>query len=108
LFKRNERGARFAAAKQGKIAMDLLESHGWIAWIIIGGLAGAIAKLLMPGKDPGGCIITVLLGIAGALLAGFLGQMLNIDSAMNGAGFIGAIVGAFVILLIYRLVLRRR
>ena len=88
--------------------MDLLESHGWIAWIIIGGLAGAVAKLLMPGKDPGGCIITVLLGIAGALLAGFLGQMLNIDSAMNGAGFIGAILGAFLILLIYRLVLKRR
>jgi uncharacterized membrane protein YeaQ/YmgE (transglycosylase-associated protein family) len=88
--------------------MDLLESHGWIAWIIIGGLAGAIAKLLMPGKDPGGCIITVLLGIAGALLAGFLGQMMNIDSAMNGAGFIGAIVGAFVILLLYRLILKRR
>ena len=88
--------------------MDYLEAHGWIAWIIIGGLAGAIAKLLMPGKDPGGCIITVLLGIAGALLAGFLGQMLDIDSAMNGAGFIGAIIGAFVILLIYRLVLKRR
>ena len=88
--------------------MDLLESHGWIAWIIIGGLAGAVAKLLMPGKDPGGCIITVLLGIAGALLAGFLGQMMNIDSAMNGAGFIGAIVGAFLLLLIYRLVLKRR
>jgi uncharacterized membrane protein YeaQ/YmgE (transglycosylase-associated protein family) len=96
------------AADQGSIAMDLLESHGWIAWIIIGGLAGAIAKLLMPGKDPGGCIITVLLGIAGALLAGFLGQMLDIDSAMNGAGFIGAILGAFLILLIYRLVLKRR
>lgn len=88
--------------------MELLESHGWIAWIIIGGLAGAVAKLLMPGKDPGGCIITVLLGIAGALLAGFLGQALGFESAMNGAGFIGAIVGAFVILLIYRLVLRRR
>ena len=57
--------------------MELLESHGWIAWIIIGGLAGAIAKLLMPGKDPGGCIITVLLGIAGALLAGFLGQAMG-------------------------------
>jgi uncharacterized membrane protein YeaQ/YmgE (transglycosylase-associated protein family) len=88
--------------------MDYLEAHGWIAWIIIGGLAGAIAKLLMPGKDPGGCIVTILLGIAGALLAGFLGQMLDIDSAMNGAGFIGAIVGAFAILLVYRLILKRR
>ena len=88
--------------------MGFLEDNGWIAWIIIGGLAGAIAKLLMPGKDPGGCIVTVLLGLAGALLAGFLGQMLNIDSAMNGAGFIGAIIGAFVILLIYRLILKRR
>lgn len=88
--------------------MGYLEEHGWIAWIIIGGIAGAIAKLLMPGKDPGGCIITVLLGIAGALLAGFLGQALGLDSAMNGAGFIGAIVGAFVILLLYRIVLGRR
>lgn len=88
--------------------MGFLEEHGWIAWIIIGGLAGAIAKLLMPGKDPGGCIITILLGIAGALLAGFLGQMLNIDSAMNGAGFLGAIAGAFLILLLYRMILKRR
>ena len=88
--------------------MGYLEEHGWIAWIIIGGLAGAIAKLLMPGKDPGGCIITVLLGVAGALLAGFLGQALGLDSAMNGAGFIGAIIGAFVILLLYRLILKRR
>jgi uncharacterized membrane protein YeaQ/YmgE (transglycosylase-associated protein family) len=88
--------------------MGFLEEHGWIAWIIIGGLAGAIAKLLMPGKDPGGCIITILLGIAGALLAGFLGQMLDIDSAMNGAGFIGAIAGAFLILLLYRMILKRR
>jgi uncharacterized membrane protein YeaQ/YmgE (transglycosylase-associated protein family) len=88
--------------------MGFLEDHGWIAWIIIGGLAGAIAKLLMPGKDPGGCIITILLGIAGALLAGFLGQMLNIDSAMNGAGFLGAIAGAFLILFLYRMILKRR
>lgn len=88
--------------------MEYLETHGWIAWIVIGGLAGAIAKLLMPGKDPGGCIVTVLLGIAGALLAGFLGQAMGLDSAMDGAGFIGAIIGAFVILLLYRLVLSRR
>lgn len=86
----------------------LLESNGWIVWIIIGGIAGAIAKLLMPGKDPGGCIVTILLGIAGALLAGFIGQSLGIASTANGAGFIGAIIGAFVILFIYRLILRRR
>jgi len=88
--------------------MGYLESHGWIAWIIIGGLAGAIAKFLMPGKDPGGCIVTVILGILGAVLAGFIGQAVGLESAMNGAGFIGAIVGAFLILLIYRLVARRR
>ena len=48
--------------------------YGIIAWIVIGGLAGAVAKLLMPGRDPGGCIITVLLGVCGALLAGWLGH----------------------------------
>ena len=88
--------------------MGFLEDHGWIAWIIIGGLAGAIAKFLMPGKDPGGCIVTVILGILGAVLAGFIGQQLGLTSTSNGAGFIGAIVGAFVILLIYRLIVRRR
>ena len=88
--------------------MGFLEDNGWIAWIIIGGLAGAIAKLLMPGKDPGGCIVTVILGIAGAVLAGFIGQQMGLASTANGAGFIGAIVGAFLILLIYRLVMRRR
>jgi uncharacterized membrane protein YeaQ/YmgE (transglycosylase-associated protein family) len=88
--------------------MGYLESHGWIAWIIIGGLAGAIAKFLMPGKDPGGCIVTVILGVLGAVLAGFIGQAVGLESAMNGAGFIGAIVGAFLILLIYRLASRRR
>ena len=86
----------------------MIETHGILGWIIIGLVAGAIAKMLMPGKDPGGCIVTVLLGICGALLAGFLGQAMGLDSAMNGAGFIGAIVGAFVILLIYRLISRRR
>lgn len=51
-----------------------MEPYSILTWIVIGGIAGAIAKLLMPGKDPGGCIITILLGIAGALLAGFLGR----------------------------------
>jgi uncharacterized membrane protein YeaQ/YmgE (transglycosylase-associated protein family) len=85
-----------------------MESYGILGWIVIGGVAGAIAKLLMPGRDPGGCIITILLGIAGALLAGFLGRAVGWYNPNEGAGFLAAIVGAFVILLIYRLVLGRR
>lgn len=86
----------------------MIESYGIIGWIVIGLLAGGIAKLLMPGKDPGGCIITILLGIAGALLAGFLGHTIGWYEPGEGAGFIAAIIGAFLILLVYRLVLRRR
>jgi uncharacterized membrane protein YeaQ/YmgE (transglycosylase-associated protein family) len=86
----------------------MLESHSWLWWIIIGGIAGAIAKLVMPGRDPGGCIITILLGIAGALLAGFIGRSVGWYGQNQGAGFIAAIVGAFIILFIYRLVLSRR
>ena len=88
--------------------MDVLASNSWITWIVIGGIAGGIAKLLMPGKDPGGCLVTILLGIAGALLAGFLGKAVGWYGEGEGAGFIAAIIGAFLILLIYRLVLRRR
>ena len=86
----------------------MLEEYGIIAWIVIGGIAGAIAKLLMPGRDPGGCIITVLLGVVGAFVAGWLGQQLGWYSAGEGAGFLAAIVGAFLILLVYRLVAGRR
>jgi uncharacterized membrane protein YeaQ/YmgE (transglycosylase-associated protein family) len=85
-----------------------MEHYGIIGWIVIGGLAGAIAKLLMPGRDPGGCIITILLGIGGALLAGWIGRQVGWYSENEGAGFIAAIVGAFIILLIYRLIAGRR
>ena len=85
-----------------------MEQYGIIGWIIIGGIAGAIAKMLMPGKDPGGCIITILLGIAGALVAGWLGKMIGWYDTNEGAGFIAAIVGAFVLLGIYRLIAGRR
>ena len=86
----------------------MIENNGIIGWIIIGFIAGGIAKLLMPGKDPGGCLITILLGIAGALLAGFIGKSIGWYNEGEAAGFIAAIVGAFIILLIYRLVMRRR
>jgi uncharacterized membrane protein YeaQ/YmgE (transglycosylase-associated protein family) len=86
----------------------MLESYSWLWWIIIGGIAGAIAKFLMPGRDPGGCLVTILLGIAGAFLAGWLGQAVGWYERGEGAGFIAAIVGAFIILAIYRLVAGRR
>ena len=80
-----------------------------IIWtLIIGLLAGIVAKLLMPGRDPGGFIITILLGIAGAFLATYLGQAIGWYQAGQGAGFIGAVVGAIIILIIYRMIAKRR
>jgi uncharacterized membrane protein YeaQ/YmgE (transglycosylase-associated protein family) len=72
--------------------------------ILIGLVVGAIAKLIMPGKGPGGLIITILLGIGGALLATHLGQLVGWYQAGQSAGFIGAVVGAVLILFIYRLI----
>ena len=79
-----------------------------LGWVLFGLIVGVLAKLLMPGKDPGGCIITIILGIAGALLGTWLGRILHLYGPNEQAGFIGAVIGAFVILLIYRLVLGRR
>lgn len=76
-----------------------------IIWsIIIGGIAGAIAKLVMPGKDPGGFIVTILLGIAGSLLFTWLGRIIGWYEEGQSAGFIASILGAIVLLLIYRLI----
>ena len=84
----------------------MLESGSWVSWIIVGGIAGAIAKLIMPGKDPGGIVVTILLGIAGALLMGFLGKVIGLQG--DGAGFIAAIGGAVVLLALYRLLKKHR
>ena len=88
--------------------MNLLADYGWIVWIILGAIAGGIAKAIMPGRDPGGCIVTILLGIAGAVLAGWLGNMLGWYKQGQGAGFIAAIIGAIIILFIWRLIAGRR
>jgi uncharacterized membrane protein YeaQ/YmgE (transglycosylase-associated protein family) len=76
--------------------------------LLIGLLAGACAKLLMPGKDPGGFIVTILLGIGGAFLATFLGKAVGLYEPGQTAGFIGALVGAVLILWIYRVVRKKK
>jgi len=81
---------------------------GVIGWIIFGVIVGAVAKLLMPGRDPGGFIVTMLLGIAGALLGGFLGRALGWYREGDSAGFLMSIVGAIVLLAIYRMAVGRR
>ena len=80
---------------------------GILGWIVFGLIVGAIAKLLMPGRDPGGIIITMVLGIVGALLGGFIGRALGMYTADEPAGFIMALVGAVLVLLIYRISIGR-
>lgn len=82
--------------------MDLL----WT--LVVGLVVGALAKFIMPGKDPGGIVITIILGICGALLAKYLGQALGIYAPGETAGFLGALVGAILLLWIYRMVRRNR
>ncbi|MEO6969744.1 MAG: GlsB/YeaQ/YmgE family stress response membrane protein [Chthoniobacterales bacterium] len=80
-----------------------------ILWtLVIGLVVGVIAKLLMPGRDPGGCIITMLIGIAGAFVAGFLGRALGWYQVGQPAGFIASIIGAMLLLLVYRLIIGKR
>jgi uncharacterized membrane protein YeaQ/YmgE (transglycosylase-associated protein family) len=80
-----------------------------ILWMLIIGLVvGALAKLVMPGKDPGGVIITMVIGVAGAFIAGFLGRSLGWYNEGEGAGFIASILGAVILLAGYRLIAGRR
>ena len=80
----------------------------FIGAIVIGLLAGALAKFLMPGKDPGGCFITILLGLAGSFVGTYLGQALGLYRVGEPAGFIGSVIGAVLLLLLYRLILGKR
>ena len=77
---------------------------GIIGWIIFGLIVGVVAKLIMPGRDPGGIIVTAALGIVGALLGGFLGRSLGWYQEGDPVGFVMAVIGSIVLLLLYRLV----
>ena len=81
---------------------------GILSWILFGLVVGVIAKLLMPGRDPGGFIVTILLGIAGALIGGFVGRAMGFYGESQGAGWIMSILGAIVLLALYRMMARRR
>ena len=80
---------------------------GIIAWIVFGLIVGIIAKFLMPCRDPGGFIITALLGIAGALVGGFLGRMLGLYGEGDTAGYVMAVIGSIVLLVLYRMAASR-
>ena len=81
---------------------------GVIGWIVFGLIVGFIAKLLMPGRDPGGFIITMLLGIAGAVIGGMIGRALGWYGPNEGAGFLMSLVGAILLLVLYRKLFVRR
>lgn len=79
-----------------------------LGWLLIGLVAGVLGKFLMPGKDPGGFVVTILIGIAGALLAGFLAQTMNWTLVGGWQNYAAATAGAIVLLVLYRLIVKRR
>lgn len=83
---------------------------GILAWIVFGLIAGVIAKLIMPGKDPGGFIVTILLGVAGALVGGFIGSALGFGGVegFDFGSFLIAVLGAILLLVIYRMMTGRK
>lgn len=79
-----------------------------LGWILFGLIVGALAKFVMPGRDPGGIIVTMLLGVAGAVLGGFVGRALGLYGEGQAAGFIMSFIGAVILLVLYRMMSRRR
>ena len=80
---------------------------GILGWIVFGLVVGIIAKLLMPGRDPGGIVVTMLLGIVGAVLGGYMGRAMGLYGPNEAAGFLMSLLGAVVLLVVYRLFARR-
>lgn len=82
--------------------------YGFLGWILVGLIAGALAKWIMPGKDPGGIVITILIGIAGGLVGGYISSMLGIGGGSNIVNILVATAGAVLLLWIYRMVRSRQ
>ena len=81
---------------------------GVLGWIVFGLIVGIVAKLLMPGRDPGGFIVTILIGICGALLGGWVGRVAGWYGPADSAGYLMSILGAILLLALYRMVVGRR
>jgi uncharacterized membrane protein YeaQ/YmgE (transglycosylase-associated protein family) len=79
-----------------------------IGWIVFGLVVGALAKLVMPGRDPGGIIVTMLLGIAGSITGGLIGRAMGMYGPGQAAGFLMSFLGAVILLMLYRMIVRRR
>jgi uncharacterized membrane protein YeaQ/YmgE (transglycosylase-associated protein family) len=94
-------------AEEPSVTLQDSKYMGILWMLIIGLIVGAIAKLIMPGKDPGGIIVTIILGIAGAFLAGFLGRAMGWYGEGDAAGFIASVIGAIILLVIYRMIAGR-
>lgn len=92
---------------EGEWAIMLMQ-QSFLGWIVIGLIAGAVGKLVMPGKDPGGLVVTILVGIAGALLAGFVASALGWSIDSGWKSYAAATLGAIVLLGLYRLIVVRR
>ncbi|WP_156437769.1 MULTISPECIES: GlsB/YeaQ/YmgE family stress response membrane protein [unclassified Sphingomonas] len=86
----------------------MMAEPGFLGWLLIGLIAGGLGKLIMPGKDPGGVIVTIIVGIVGALLAGFLARTVGIAIRGQIATYVAATVGAIALLALYRLIITRR
>ncbi|MCH4893878.1 GlsB/YeaQ/YmgE family stress response membrane protein [Sphingomonas sp. SFZ2018-12] len=86
----------------------MMAEPGFLGWLLIGLIAGGLGKLIMPGKDPGGVIVTIIVGIVGALLAGFLARTAGIAIRGQIATYLAATVGAIALLALYRLIITRR
>jgi uncharacterized membrane protein YeaQ/YmgE (transglycosylase-associated protein family) len=100
--------AAFARRHDGALAPQQSPEDHMLWAIIIGLVVGAIAKLVMPGKDPGGIIVTILLGIAGSFVGTLIGRALGLYASGQGAGIIMSILGAVLLLWIYRMIVARR